>query len=382
MMEEQIGKYQQRALILGVAALVLSGILAFFSPAQFFHSYLLGFVYWTGLTVGSLAILMLHQLTGGRWGAVVRRLLESATRTLPLMALLFLPLLLGLHQNYSWTHPEPGDEILLHKQPYLNIPFFIARTAIYFAIWIGLAFYFNRASIQQDRQDDPQLANKFQKISGFGLLLYGLTMTFAAIDWMMSLEPHWFSTIYGLLVICGQVLNAFAFVVVIAGLLSRYKPFSDSMEAMHFHDLGNLILAFVMLWAYLSFSQYLIIWSGNLPEEIPWYLHRTFKGWEYVALGLILFHFALPFLLLLSRANKKNPHVLIKIAAAILVMRLVDLFWLTAPEFHHNGLAVNPLDVLLPVGIGGIWLWFYFKQLKSHPLVPVNEPNLREEKHE
>lgn len=382
---EQVGQMQKRALVVGVIALALSAIFVFSNPAQFFHSYLLAFVFWAGIALGSLALLMLHQLTGGRWGAVIRRVLESATRTFPLLALFFLPILGGIHYIYEWADAArvAGDAVLKHKQPYLNIPFFAGRTAFYFAVWIGLTLMIGRLSLQQDQdaEQDPALSTRFQKVGGFGLLLYGLTGTFAAVDWLMSLEPHWFSSIYGLMIITGQVLSALAFATTIAILLGKTKPFSEVLAPQHFHDLGNLILAFTMIWAYLSFSQFLIIWAGNLPEEIPWYLHRIYAGWQYVAFLLILFHFAIPFVVLLSRSVKKSMGSLIFVAVGILVMRVVDLFWLSAPEFHQNGISVSPLDVLLPIGLGGIWLWMFFKQLASRPMVPLHDPNLMEEAH-
>jgi hypothetical protein len=383
--EEQVEQMQKKALIVGVIALAVSAIFAFSNPAQFFHSYLLAFVFWAGIALGSLAVLLLHQLTGGRWGAVIRRLLESATRTFPLLAILFLPILAGIHSIYEWSDAAKvaGDAALRHKQAYLNIPFFTGRTAFYFVVWIGLTLIVGRLSMQQDQdtEHDPALSRRFQKVGGFGLLLYGLTATFASFDWLMSLEPHWFSSMYGLMIIAGQVLSALAFVTTMAIILGKTKPFSEVLAPQHFHDLGNLILAFTMIWAYLSFSQFLIIWAGNLPEEIPWYLHRIYAGWQYVAFLLILFHFAIPFVLLLSRSIKQKMGSLIFVAAGILVMRLVDLFWLSAPEFQQNGISVSPLDVILPIGVGGIWLWMFFKQLASRPMVPLHDPNLMEEGH-
>jgi hypothetical protein len=261
----------------------------------------------------------------------------------------------------------------------LNVPFFLGRTAIYFAVWLMLTYFLNKWSKQEDEASTPLLQSRFQFLGGIGLLLYGLTATFASVDWMMSLEPHWFSTIYGLLVIVGQVLSAFAFVIAMGSLLMAYKPLSDVMTKAIFHDLGKLMFAFVMIWAYFAFSQFLIIWSGNLPEEIPWYKHRLTHGWQAIGLILVLFHFALPFLLLLSRDLKRNPRIVAMIAIGILVLRVVDLYWMVGPEFHQDGLTVHLLDILLPIGMGGIWLAYFFKQLKAWPLIPVNDPNLQEE---
>lgn len=375
-----IDRLQRQALIVGVAALVLSVIGAIFSPAQFFQSYLFAYVFWIGIALGSMVILFIHYLSGGGWGAVTRRFLESSTRTLLLMAILFVPIIFGMHDIYEWTHTDKvaADAVLKQKSLYLNIPFFIGRAVLYFAVWIGLSIWLNKWSSREDKAGSTAISDRLASIGGIGLLLYGLTMSFASVDWLMSLEPHWFSTIYGLLVIAGQVLSAFAFVIAIAAILVQYKPFSDVISPTHFRDLGNLVLAFVMIWAYLAFSQFLIIWAGNLPEEIPWYLHRLHKGWQYTAILLVVFHFALPFLLLLSRSLKRNPKVLIIVALGILVMRLVDLFWLVAPEFHPNGLSVHYLDILLPVGLGGIWVALFLWQLKKRPLLALNDPNLPE----
>jgi len=375
-----IDRFQKRSFAAGVIGAVLSIGIGFMNPGQFFRSYLFAYVFWIGLSLGCLAINLLHHLSGGRWGAVIRKFLEAGTRIFPLLALLFLPLIPGTSKIYTWSDPNivANDVILKEKSLYLNVPFFLVRTALYFGVWMYLSYLLNKWSKQEDEASTPALQSKFQFLGGIGLLLYGLTATFAAIDWMMSLEPHWFSTIYGLLVITGQVLGAFAFVITLAAILIRYEPLSSVMTSLQFHDLGKLMFAFVFIWAYLAFSQFLIIWAGNLPEEIPWYIVRGSNGWRFIAIFLVLFHFAVPFLLLLSRDLKKNPRMLAVIAISILFMRYVDLFWMVGPETHKNGSMIHALDLLLPLGIGGFWLTFFFKQLKSYPLIPVNDPNLQE----
>ncbi len=215
-------------------------------------------------------------------------------------------------------------------------------------------------------------------LSGGGLLVYGLCVTFASFDWMMSLEPHWFSTIYGVLIMGGQALTAMAFLIVILVWLARRAPLNDIVVPSHFHDLSNLMLAFVMLWAYFSFSQYLIIWSGNLPEEIAWYLHRLQTGWRVVAIALVVFHFAAPFVLLLSRAIKRDPNMIVKVAIAILLARLIDLFWLIAPEFHREGISVSWMDVVLPLTLFSIWLGCFMWQLRGRAILPVYDPQFEE----
>jgi len=296
------------------------------------------------------------------------------------MALLFVPLLFGLHSLYEWTHTEvvANDPVLLYKRPYLNVPFFIARAFFYFLAWIGAAYLLNRWSLQLDHSGAPALAQRLGKRQRPGLLLYGLTATFASIDWMMSLEPHWFSTIYGLLFIGGQVLATLAFVIIVAMLLAGEKPLADVIRPSHFHDLGNLLFTFVMIWAYLGFSQFLITWSGNLPEEITWYNRRIGGGWQYLALALIVLDFALPFVLLLSRATERRAQTLAYVAGLILVMRLVDIFWMITPAFHPSGLTVHWMDFLLPLGMGGIWVAYFIWQLKRMPLLPLRDPRMKE----
>jgi hypothetical protein len=236
----------------------------------------------------------------------------------------------------------------------------------------------NKWSFEQDRTKDPKLSRKLEVISGPGLVLLGLTITFASVDWVMSLEPHWFSTMYGLIFVVGDVLATLSFAICVISYLSDREPLAGFLKVSHYHDLGNLMLAFVMLWAYLSFSQYLIIWSGNLPEETPWYIHRTGHGWSAIAIVLILFHFALPFVLLLSRNTKRAAATLVKVAGFVLLMRLVDLFWQVAPAFYEEQLTIHWLDIAAPVAIGGIWLWFFARQLKDKPLLPLHDPNLAE----
>lgn len=367
------------ALVGGIALLVcLIGGVA--DPERFFRSYLFAYVFWAGIAIGSLAIIMLHHLSGGGWGMMIRRLLEAATRTLPVVAVLFLPLMLGMKPLYEWARPEvvETDKILQLKAPYLNVPFFLLRTLFYFSCWIGLAHLLNRWSRQQDETGDPALAGKMESMSGPGLVLFGATVTFASFDWVMSLEPHWFSTVFGLSFMVGQVLTAFPFAIAMTAYLSSRKPMSDAVTAGHFHDLGKLTLAFVMLWAYLSFSQFLIIWSGNLPEETPYYIKRLTGGWQYFQLALILFHFALPFFLLLSRSRKRSGARLVKVAGLILVMRFVDLYLQIIPAGHHAELHFSWMDLAAPIGIGGLWLSAFLRQLESRPVLPVRDPHFAE----
>lgn len=382
-------RYQQRALIVGLVFAVLLVVGIFLPPAmgggvaQFFRSYLLAFVFWTGLTVGALALLMLQHLTGGAWGMVIRRVLEAITRTLPLLLILFIPLVFGLNYIYEWVHPEhiaepAARKLVESKVKYLNVTFFLLRTAIYFAIWIGLTFLLNKWSGEQDRTADRRLSKNLQKLSGPGLVLFVLTTTFASVDWVMSLEPEWFSTIFGLIFVIGWVLSAFSFVIAVIVLLAGRKPMDEVVRAAHFHDLGKLLLAFVMIWAYFNFSQYLIIWSGNIPEETKWYLHRTRGGWGWIASAVVVFHFALPFLLLLSRDLKRNARRLAIIAIVVFLMRFLDLFWIITPTFRREHFGLSFMDIVAPLALGGIWVAFFVWQLKKRPLLPINDPYLQQ----
>jgi hypothetical protein len=371
---------QRRLLIAGAVGAAVSLVGALLNARQFFQSYLMAYMLCLGVTLGCLALGMVHQLSGGAWGVLIRRPIGAATRVLPIMTVLFLPVLAGMRALYPWTDATrvAADEVLQHKHLYLNVPFFLVRAAVYFGVWNLLTYLLNAWSLEQDRNPDPRLARRMQKLSAVGLLGYGLTITFASFDWLMSLEPHWFSTIYGVLIIGGQGLSAMALMIAVLVWLGRRPPLDRIVVPAHFHDLGNLMLAFVMLWAYFSFSQYLIIWAGNLPLEISWYQHRLQTGWRTVGVTLILFHFAVPFVVLLSRTVKRAPDLLIRVAIGILVLRLIDLFWLIAPEFHENGLVVHWLDVVLPLSMGALWLAAFVWQLRGRAILPVHDPQFDE----
>lgn len=398
-----LGRYRMRALLVGGVFFLVGVVLAFFMGqgagygglVHVLRSYLVGFFFVTGITVGSLAWLFLGHMTGGGWAVTSRRLLEAAARCAPLCALMFIPVIISLfvhehgHSVYEWSDPAhvEGDPALQHKKTYLNVPFFIVRGIIYFAIWFGFAYILSKWSAEQDRTADPRLRRRMQDISGPGILLFGLTATFAAIDWGMSLEPHWFSTIYGLIIMAGWGLSALAFTITIAVYLGTREPMSHAYQPHHFHDWGKLLLALVMLYAYFSFSQFLITWAGNLPEETPFYLRRLRGGWQFVGLIIILFHFALPFVLLLSRMRKRRPYSLRRIALLMIFMRVVDLVFFFAPAVHQGGeadwhasdLARSFLPMLaMSAGLGGIWLWYYFGQLASRPLLPLGERDLEQ----
>jgi hypothetical protein len=369
-------RIQTIALSVGCAGMVLCAVGAIFDPQQFFRSYLAAFTSWAGIALGSLALWMIHNLTGGAWGFVLRRYLEAATRTLPFLALAFLPMSFALHDIYSWA--GPGDPAEMHEHnprpEYLNVPFFLARTGIYFAAWLILAFLLNRWSAEQDRCADPLPALRIQALSGPGLVIYGLTMTFASVDWIMSLDPSWSSTIFGALVATGQMLPALGLAIALATWYATRPPLARAATPDVWNDLGNLLLAFVMLWAYMMFSQLLIIWSGNLPEEISFYLIRSEGGWQWLGVTLAVFYFALPFVLLLSRDIKREPRRLRIVALAVVGMSFIHQFWMIAPVFSPRQFHLHWMDVAALAGVGGFWFSYFLWQLHARPLVPVHEP--------
>jgi hypothetical protein len=358
----------------------------FVDRRQFFHSYLFAFSFWVGISVGSLALLMLQHLTGGGWGLVIRRVLEAATRTLPLALILFVPIVAGAHWIYPWTHAEEmaKNATLTEKAKYLNLSFFTVRAAIYFAVWLALAFFLNRWSLVQDKTADPRVTKRMRVISGPGMVLFVFTVTFASIDWFMSLDPEWSSTIYGFVFVASWSLSGLAFVIAVMAALVREEPMNHVVAQLHFHDLGKLLLALVMLWSYFAFSQFLIVWSGNLPEEIRWYLPRTRGTWGAIALAVVILHFAFPFLFLLSRSFKRHAGKLVIVALLILMMRLVDLFWMITPSFTGENFHISWMDAVAPIGMGGLWLAAFAWALRQRPLIPINDPlfeTVLEQKH-
>jgi hypothetical protein len=379
----RLDQLQRNAMIAAGIGLVLSAIGLFLDlqhndPRAFFVSYLFAYLFWFGVTTGSLALLMVHHTVGGGWGFLIRRFLEAGSRMLPWAAVLFLPVLVGLlrFDLYEWVHPKPEDAELLDKVRYLNVPFFIGRAIFYFAVWIGFSWKLNQWGATQDERADPEIAHRLNVVSAFGIVVYALTITFAAVDWVMSLTPHWYSSIFGLLTVVSQGLSTLSLMVFLVNYLAGDKPIIQEVPRGYFRDLGNLMLAFVMLWAYMSFSQYIITYSGNTVEEIQWYVVRRQGGWGIVSLSLIALHFGLPFLVLLIGSRiKKNPARLAQVAAFIIFMRFVDLFWWVTPTFRPT-LSINPADLGTPLLIGGIWLWLWVGQVRGRTVVPLHDPRL------
>lgn len=356
------------------------------------RGWLIGFVFWGGIGIGGLGILLLQYLTGGAWAVVIRRTVEAASRTLPVIAILFIPIVLavGFGHLYSWTHPELISDPLAHhaiehRGIYQTIPWWIIRTVLYFGLFGVMMYLLNKWSLQQDNAANAEEAayhlGRATAFSGPTMVFYVLIVTFASVDWVMSLDPGWFSTIWGLLFAVGWALSCLCFSVIILASLWDKSPMNSILGKRHFHDYGKLMLALVMVWAYFNFSQYLIIWSGNIPEETQWYLTRVKNGWGVVGIILIVFHFAVPFLILLSREVKRKPKRLALVAVFILVMRVVDMFYLIEPSptvgyVLSESFKITLFDIIAPLGVGGIWLWYFFFQLQKRPLVPVKDPFL------
>lgn len=369
----------QRGALIGGIGLVAALVGAFVNPAVFYQGYLVAFIFWTGLSLGALALLMIHHLSGGQWGLVIRRQLEAATRVLPAMAVLFVPLIFGVHYIYEWSHADvvAADPVLAQKAAFLNTPFWVVRTIVYFAIWSTMAFLLSKWSADQDARGDAPPDPRFGRLSGPGLVVYGITVSLASVDWMMSVDPHWFSTIYGFVMMAGQGLSALALVIFTLALLANERPLAGVARSSHFHDLGKLLFAFVMLYAYLIFSQFLIIWSANLPEEIPWYIKRFSGGWQYLVALLVVGHFILPFVILLNADVKKNVRLLTSIALLLFVMRILEVFFQVVPQFRP-GLSFHWIDVAVVAAMGGIWTALYARNLKRRAVLPVNDPYYKE----
>jgi hypothetical protein len=368
-------KTRTMAFVVGGAALALGVVGLLTNSSRFFSAYLEGYMLIVGIALGSTGIGFVHNLTGGRWGVPIRPVLTAASKTLPFLAILFIPILLGMHSLYAWTHPEEAHEI--HERVwYLNSTFFIIRAVFYFAVWIGVSALVRRLGKNGPYEEGTLPLRRFQNTSAVGILLFGITISFASFDWMMSLEPEYYSTIFGMLTISSQIILSFSFATLMALKLTGGR--NSTMELPKMHDLGNFLLMAVMLWTYLAFSQFLITWAGQLPEEISWYNSRLVGGWQYIGLSLLGLSFIVPFLLLLFRVNKKNPGRLMKIIVLLLAMRWVDSIWTIAPTFSPGKIALHWLDLVLPLGLAAVWfgafLFILEKTLDVIPPVAVPAP--------
>lgn len=386
-----INRWRTLALGVGGIALIIWAVGLYFNTEQALRSWLLGFIFWGGIGIGCVGVLMLQYLTGGAWGVVIRRALEAGSRTLPLIVILFVPLAIGVYTKniYEWTHLPPTDHIMEHRGVFMTTWFWIVRSAIYFFLLYVMVYLLNKWSLQQDKtetvEDARLLLEKSSRFSGPTMVIYALVVTFAVVDWVMTLDPHWFSTIWGLLFVAGWGLSCFCLMVALMANLMDTAPMNAVLGKRHFHDLGKLMLALVMVWAYFNFSQFLIIWAGNIPEETGWFITRMKGGWGWMGALLIIFHFAFPFLVLLQQDFKRRAKWLAGIAIFVLFMRLVDMFYQIGPTLRVDprGIAagafyISWLDFVAPIAVGGIWLWWFFGELAKRPMMPVKDPYLEE----
>jgi hypothetical protein len=383
---------RSRALVVGIVALVICGAGFAMNRNEFFRAWLIGYMLWLSVALGSMGLMMIHHLSGGAWGMVVRRAWEASSRTLPLLTVLFIPIALGMGDLYPWMHADlmQADPVLRHKALYLNQTFFLARAAVYFIGWNLIALRMSALSRRQD-EGDVAATRSMQRLSGGGLVFLGLSITFVGVDWVMSLNPDFYSTMFGFIFLNYLGLSGLAFTIIIAQYLRTHGPLTGLFRPSHFHDYGKLTLAFVMMWAYFQFSQYLLVYAANLKEEIPWVLTRISNGWQFLAIFLLLFQFVVPFALLLSRPLKRSPERLVKVAVWLLIVRVIDTFMMVSPEFAPNGVNrwlipgehVTPfvinwvwLDAATAIAIGGVWFWAFWGQLRQRPLLPVGDPYL------
>jgi hypothetical protein len=387
---EDVGRWRSIALgVGGLGTIVLLGI-ALGAPGlreQALRSWLLGFIFWAGIGIGCLGILMTQYLTGGAWGVVSRRLLEAGTRTLPMIVLLFIPLAVGVYTRsvYTWTHLSPTEHTMVQRGIFMTPVAWIVRSLIYFALFGFMAWFLNKRSalqdIAKDAEDAAAMMIQSSRFSGPAVIFWCLIVSFAAVDWVMTLDPHFSSTIYGMLFIVGWGLSSVCFITIVMAVLGVIAPLDRVLDKRHFHDYGKLMLTFVMVWAYFNFAQYLIIWSGNIPEETEWFVVRETGVWGWIGVILIFLHFAVPFLVLLKQDFKRKPMRLASLALFILFMRVFDMLYLIGPNprisipgSEHGTYIISWMDALGPIAVGGLWLWWYFGELLKRPLAPVNDP--------
>ena len=376
------GNYGTRFLTVAGIGLLVSAWGESIDSSLLYFGYLNSFVFWVTIGLGGLFFTLLHHLANATWSTVLRRMAESIAMTLPVMSLFFIPIFLGMHDIYHWTHEDYvlGDAILRRKMGYLNIPFFTIRTVVVFAIWSILAMMLYRHSIAQDRDGKASHILKLRRLSAGGMLLFAFSITLASFDWLMSLDPHWFSTIYGVYFFSGSVLAVFSFIIMISSALRKRGVLDKVISTEHYHDLGKFCFAFTIFWAYAGFSQYLIQWYGNMPEETAWYLARWEGNWMCVSYVIMFGHFAFPFIILIFRSVKRTVSVLRLVALWILFVHFVDLYWLIFPAHLEQGPSFSMNEIVTLVGpmmfLGGAFLWVFWRRFSRAPLVPVNDSKL------
>ena len=367
------------AAVTGVMGLVVSTILGW-ETEQFYFSWLVAYMYFLSIALGGLFFVLILFATMAGWGVVVRRLAENVMATLPLFALLFIPIWMGRKELFRWMREDvvAEDALIQSKGWYLNTDFFLGRALFYFLVWTLISLWFAQQSRRQDQSGDHRITRRLQAASGPAIIVYALTSSFAAFDWMMSLDPHWYSTMFGVYYFAGTLVGIFAFMVVIIVVVQATGLLRNVITVEHFHDLGKLLFAFTVFWAYIAFSQYFLIWYGNLPEETFWFLHRLEGSWRAMSVGLAVGHFAVPFFFLMPRTIKRKTGLLLLGALWMLLMHFIDIYWFVMPVLHHHGFQIGLLDVTTFLGVGGIFLAVFGWLMGRRALVPVKDPRLPE----
>ena len=363
--------------LLGVVACAILGPA---NPKQFFFSWLVSFLFFLSLALGALFFVLIQYAVQGGWGIVVRRVGETIFATLPVMAVLFLPVLLGLRDLYEWAVPGAAehDALLQWKAPYLNVPFFLIRAALFFGSWSVIAFVYFRGSSGQDVTGDPGVSARLRRFAGPAIIVLALTQTFASIDWIMSLTPHWYSTIFGVYFFAGSFVGFIALLSVVVVAMRRVGLLDTVITAEHLHDIGKLLFAFTAFWAYIAFSQFFLMWYANLPEETVWYKARLEGSWLQVSLLLMAGHFVAPFFFLMGRTVKRKGATLAAGGAWLLGMHFVDLYWQVMPTLHPEGLRPSLLDVAALLAVGGCFVAAASWLMRRQALVPLRDPRLAE----
>ncbi len=364
----------------GVLGVLLCAVSYFQDAQTFFASYLTAFSFFLAISLGAIFFVMVQHLARVGWSVTVRRTAETLANNLLILAVLFLPLLLGVHELFQWSHEDVRlvDHLIQSKAAYLNLPFFFIRTAVYFTVWSVLGWWFLRTSRLQDETKDPALSTRMGKVATFGLILFGLTSTFYAIDWIMSIDAHWFSTMFGVYFFAGAVVAFYCTLILVVTWLKSTGHLKTSVNTEHFHDMGKLLFGHNIFWTYIAFSQFMLIWYANIPEETLFFLHRGEGLWKTISLSLPWLHFVAPFLFLMSHNIKRRPALLATGAALLLTMCYVDIYWLIQPNFHQNGPHFGISDVGSLLAVGGFYLFFLIHNLRQAPLIPVGDPRLND----
>lgn len=374
------GTFGSKSLIIGLLSLAVSIPMYFLDSGKFFFSYLTAFMFLVTLTWGALFSVLLGHLTNAKWNLIFRRISEVLALMFPVLAIMFIPIIFGAHDLYHWSHANVvvHDAILQKKSGYLNITFFSIRAMVYFAIWYFLSLKLYKLSLEQDKNPSVDVIMRMRKVSAPGMILFALSITFASFDWLMSLEPHWYSTIYGLYVFSGGVVFIYSFLVIFGQVLRKKDVLHDVITVEHYHDLGKLLFGFIIFWGYMGFSQYFLMWYANIPEETYWYYERWQGSWKIITMIIVFGHFVFPFVGLLTRSSKRSFKWMLFMAIWISVMHYIDLYWLAVPTFKDDGVSICYVYFTNLIGLSGLYLWYFWNKLAKEPLLPIGDYRLKD----